>query len=250
VTDLLFEMYDETKLANDALASHLSALEVGSPVSGPHPLRLLLPEVCRTSEVRPLEFGMRAVRRAIRPLTIEMLNRFAASCNVTLNSVLLGTLATQLRTRSGQDQLVINQTYLGRRPDQLRAVGSYSRAVAMEFTFDDESSLVPTCQYVFAETMRTMVAPVRELANATLFSNVSYELNDLRPLPRPSSYQHFNVVLCDLFFHVNQYADGLDAVVLYDVSKFEDADAKLILEYWLLGWKGLDGLGALEDPVS
>jgi hypothetical protein len=241
------EANNESKLANDALVSHLGRLEAGSDESGPQPHPLLLPGALTRADDTTLVFGMRNIRRAISPVTVGKLNRIAARHDITLNSILLGTLATQLWARSGQDQFAINQTYLGRRPDQLRAVGSYSHGVAMEFTFNDKTSLRDVCQSVFAETLRNMAAPDR-VANATLESNISYELNDVRHLPRPSSLPNTPVVLVDLFFVVCEYLDGLDAILSYDVSKFEDSDAELLLEDWMLALEGLDDLESTYLP--
>ena len=36
-----------------------------------------------------------------------------------------------------------------------------------------------------------------------------------------------SVVLCDLFFMVNQFVDGFTALVLYDVSKYKRHDAQV-----------------------
>ena len=141
---LVSEANDESKLANDAVVSHVLVLEAGANEPGLHPHPLLLPAPYTAAEDTPLECGMCCVRRTISPLTIKTLNQIAASRDMTLNSILLGTLATQLRARSGQDIFAINQTYLGRRPDQMRAVGSYSGFVAMEFTFDDKTTGRPS----------------------------------------------------------------------------------------------------------
>jgi len=92
-----------------------------------------------------------------------------------------------------------------------------------------------------------MAAPDR-VANATLESNISYELNDVRHLPRPSSLPNTPVVLVDLFFVVCEYLDGLDAILSYDVSKFEDSDAELLLEDWMLALEGLDDLESTYLP--
>jgi len=235
------EANDESKLANDALVSHLRVLETGSHETVPHPHPVLLPGARTMAENTTPESG-RGISRAISPTTIGKLNRIAAYHNITLNSIFLGTLATQLRAHSGQDRFAINQTYIGRRPDQLLAVGSYSRSVAMEFTFNDKTLLHATCQDVFTqtlETIRNMVAP-DWVANTTHVSNVSYELNNLRNLPR--SLGKPNVVLCDLFFMVNEFAEGFDGALFYDASKFKDADAELLLEDWLLACDGLDDL--------
>ena len=158
--------------------------------------------------------------------------------------------AFESHPRSGQDRFALNQTYLGRRPDQLYAVGSYSSGVAMEFAFDGASSLLSTCRHVFRETIRNMAA-ADKVANATLFSNVSFELNDLRPLPRRSSLPDSDsdslVVLCDLFFMLNEYLDGFEAVLLYDVSMFEEADAELLLQDWWRALERVEALGELDE---
>ena len=191
---------------------------------------------------------MRSAQRIIGPQTIDTLNRVATSSGITLNSLLLGTLSLHLRACSGQDHFAINQTYLGRRPGQLQAVGSYSGHVPMEFHFGDESSLLSTCLHVFAETMHHMAAPDIAIATATLESNVSYELNDLRPMMLPSSVPGtLNVVLCDLFFLVNQYADGFNAMLSYDISKYQDTYAEQLLDGWL---QELEGLGAFDHLPS
>ena len=195
------------------------------------------------------EVGMRTVQRTIEPQTIDMLNRIATRSGITLNSLLLGTLSMHLRACSGQDHFAINQTYLGRRPGQLQAVGSYSGHVPMEFHFGDDSSLLSTCQHVFKETMRHMAAPDIAIATATLESNVGYELNDVRPIPRPSSTHDdtLNVVLGDIFFLVNQYADGFLAMLSYDISKYQQAYAGQLLDGWL---QKLEGLAALDHLPS
>ena len=194
------------------------------------------------------EVGTRSTQRIIGPQTIDTLNRVATSSGVTLNSLLLGTLSLHLRACSGQDHFAINQTYLGRRPGQLQAVGSYSGSVPMEFHFGDESSLLSTCQHVFAETMRHMAAPDIAIATAKFDSNVSYELNDVRPMTQPSSTSGTsNVVLCDLFFLVNQYADGFTAMLSYDLSKYQHTFAEQLLDGWL---QELEVLGTFDHLPS
>lgn len=194
------------------------------------------------------EVGMRTVQRIIGPQTIDTLNRVATSSGITLNSLLLGTLSLHLRACSGQDHFAINQTYLGRRPGQLQAVGSYSGHVPMEFHFGEESSLLSTCQHVFAETMRQMVASDIAIATARLEPNVSYELNDVRPMTQPSPAPGIlNVVLCDLFFLVNQYADGFTAMLSYDISKYQHAYVEQVLDGWLQELEELGTLGHLPS---
>ena len=250
---LNFDTYDEHKLASDAIVAHLHALEAGSIVVEPCPLQLLLPGLCVVAEGTgsSVEAGMRSVQRNLDQHAITKFNHLATRHKVTLNSILLGTLAMHLHALSGQDHFAINQTYLGRRPDQLRAVGSYSTFVAMEFSFDGDSCLASTCEHVFKETMRNMAAAPHKLAMLTSsLANVSYELNDVRPIPRPSSSPQpdnrpmapMGVVLCDLFFLVNEHIDGFTAVVAYDVSKFEHAYAEVLLDGWLQMLCELEGL--------
>jgi hypothetical protein len=239
------QAYDASKLAEDAIVSHLHVLETGSINEFlPHPFQLLLSDACTRAVYTPFEFGMRSIQRAIGPHTIAALNQIAVSSGVTLNSILLGMLATHLRACSGQDKFAINQTYHGRRLDQLQMVGSYSGPVAIQFTFDDHSLLLSACQHAFTETMKSMAASDRAVASSMLMSNVSYELNDLRPITCPSltndkEQVDKGYVLCDLFFIVNEYVDGVAAMVLYDVSKFEHPDTKYLLEGWLQLLEGI-----------
>ena len=119
----------------------------------------------------------------------------------------------------------------------------------MEFHFGDESSLLSTCQHVFGETMRHMTAPDIAIATAKFDSNVSYEMNDLRPMTQPSSASgNLNVVvLCDLFFLVNQYADGFTALLSYDLSKYQHTFVEQLLDGWL---QELEVLGTLHHLPS
>ena len=89
-----------------------------------------------------------------------------------------------------------------------------------------------------------MAAPDIAIATATLESNVSYALNDVRPITRPSSgHTHTsNVVLGDLFFLVNQYVDGFMAVLWYDLSKYQHVHVEQLLDGWLQELEGLDAL--------
>ena len=92
--------------------------------------------------------------------------------------------------------------------------------------------------------MSTMAMPER-LIEATALSNVLYELNDVRPMPRPPLNQGvmIPVVMSDLFFVVTEFADDFVACVLYDVSKFARAGALELLLDWLEVLEGLEGLG-------
>jgi hypothetical protein len=238
----VYEAYSASKLAEDATESHLRVLEAGPQELQAQPLPLLLPSARASTECMLPEgvgiVGMRGAQRILSPSTVEMLTLTATSCGVTLNSILLGTLATYLRGCCSQNRFAIKQTYLGRRPDQLNAVGSYSQGVDMEFAFDDESSLLATCHHVFAETMKNMALMNKAEAATNLYTNVCYELNDMRPIPLSSSVPDMEVVLCDLFFVVDEYVDGCAAIVMYDVNKFEHADAELFLDGWLEGLKG------------
>ena len=96
---VLSDTYDEAKLANDALASHLLQLEAGSsnaPRDEPHPLQLSLPST-RPEDAPSQRRGARLIRRALSALTIQTLSAIAARREMTLNSIVLGTLATHLR---------------------------------------------------------------------------------------------------------------------------------------------------------
>ena len=86
------EAYDASKLAVDAIDSHLFVLEAGvyagAHESQPHPLPLLLPAAL--TRERDVPMGMRGVRRRIADTTISRLNQIAASSGFTLNAILFG----------------------------------------------------------------------------------------------------------------------------------------------------------------
>jgi hypothetical protein len=247
-TRLESEAYGASKLAECAVVRHLRELEIDSSDLAPRPLPLMLP--CAKTRVEKMlrsclniptgAFQNDVAYRTIDALTITKFRKIAASRGVTLNSILLGTLATHFSNYSGQDTFAIEQTYLGRRSDQLNAVGSFSDSVAVQFTFDDKSSLWSTCRHVFKQTMltmRSMAASEGAVPSSTACSNVRYELNDMRPQARPKvAHKNTADISCDLFFLVNEYVDGFATMVVYDVSKFELADVELLLDGWFGVW--------------
>ena len=182
------------------------------------------------------DFGPRVLERTVSAATIAKLNLLANSNGITLNAILLGWLATHLSVVSGQRKFAISQTYLGREPDQLQAIGSFSVSVPLEFDFAQKlsvSSPLVTSQHVFKETMENMASPERLFAGSSLISNIGYELNDVRPKARPQVPPLQGVILCDMFFLMNQYTDGFVANVAYSTGKFSREDVEALLDGWL-----------------
>ena len=73
---------------------------------------------------------------------------------------------------------------------------------------------------------------------------VSWEMNDVRPIskparPAPGEARGRPLKLVDLFFMVNQYADGFDAVLLYDAGKYEPAGLERLVDAWMESWEKL-----------
>mmetsp|Transcript_35073 Transcript_35073/g.91954 ORF Transcript_35073/g.91954 Transcript_35073/m.91954 type:complete len:152 (-) Transcript_35073:128-583(-) len=142
-----------------------------------------------------------------------------------------------LHERSGQEHFAISQTYQGRRPDELQVVGSFACAAAIIFDFSHSPSLREVCQHVFKETQRALrqdsVIPSFQLPT------IMWELNDLRPVPRPKEVQQLEqqFSLSELLFAVNQYADGFQAMfvcdpIIYDANSVVDT----IWTDWVAMW--------------
>jgi len=85
---------------------------------------------------------------------------------------------------------------------------------------------------------------------------IAYELNDVRPMPRPAEARRQTSLfsLVDLFFLVNQHADGFTAMVLFDEGRHEAGGVEACVESWMGMWSSevdpelpldlLDGNGA------
>jgi 3-oxoacyl-(acyl-carrier-protein) synthase/acyl carrier protein len=164
---------------------------------------------------------------------------------LTLNALLLGSLAWRMHECSGQQQFAIGQTYLARGMHELQTVGSFSTCTPLLFDFTTSVSLRATCEHVLRETQRVMSQDT--IIQGTQDIMVLWELNDLRPIPRPTSQTrrvHIPLKIVDLFVVVNQYIDGFEAVVTYQAGRFDD-DA---LEDFVSAW--WDGLHVCEAGLS
>ena len=170
---------------------------------------------------------------------ITMAHAAATDMGVTLNSFLLGTLAWVLHDVHEQRRFAISQTYIGRTPEELRAVGSYSVSVPMVFDFSEEPSLQAVCRHVQRETPQILALDV--IVQSTQVPTVAYELNDARPIKRPAETKRrpTSIVLYDLFFIVNQHSDGYAALVLYDEGKCDAAWVDGCVERWMGSWQGV-----------
>jgi hypothetical protein len=121
---------DAAEVMLDAIARHVETLhakwlEAGLEAAPTRGLRLELS--CKRRTVGPL--AMETVYRRIANDCIVQAKNMATSNGLTLNALLLGSLASLLHAHSRQICFSIAQTYLGRRHDQLAAVGSFSTQV-------------------------------------------------------------------------------------------------------------------------
>ena len=130
---------------------------------------------------------------------------------------------------------------MARRPEMLHTVGSFSHSVPMLFDFSARPSLRATCRFVLRETARMLACDV--LPRTTAVPTVAWELNDIRPVPRPTLLnvegRASNVKSFDLFFMVNEYADGFDAVLLYDSDIYDRGAAEELVSAWMELWHRL-----------
>ena len=169
--------------------------------------------------------------------TIATAQASARRMGVTLNSFLLGTLAWLLHELSEQQCLAISQTYLGREMEQLQAVGSYSASVPMVFNFSDSPTLSMVCRHVQKETQRILAFDA--IMQSVQSVAVAYELNDVRPMERPTEYKQlpYPFLLLDLFFTVNQFSDGFSVMALYDNGKCDAASVDDCAQRWINIWE-------------
>lgn len=155
---------------------------------------------------------------------------------ITLNALLLGSLAWLLHQCLSQRHVAIWQTYLGRSANEMQLVGSYSISTLM--VFPEDLNLEATCRHVQAETQRLLA--LDGIMQSTQVPTVAYELNDLRPMEQPSEAyrQPQAVLLLDLFFFVNQYTDGYSVVVAYDENKHDHLGVDALVKHWIDLWIG------------
>ena len=233
--------HDASVLARNAIARYVTTQSLPREPALPSHATLRLPFA------RPLaeqEADQRSASSSwhVADVTIVAAQSSARRLSVTLNAFLLGTLAWTLRSVSGQQHFPIWQTYLGRGMEELHTVGSFSTTVPMTFDICDGVGLDAVCHHVQAETQRMLAREV--FVQTAQRATVAYELNDLRPLPRPVEQKQkaIKISLVDLFFIVNQFADGYDAVLLYDASKYDVSGAEVCMKSWMSAWMSLGGL--------
>ena len=230
--------HDASVLARNAIARYVTTQSLPREPALPSHATLRLPFA------RPLaeqEADQRSASSSwhVADVTIVAAQSSARRLSVTLNAFLLGTLAWTLRSVSGQQHFAIWQTYLGRGMEELHTVGSFSTTVPMTFDICDGVGL-DAVRAITYKQRRARKVFVQTAQRAT----VAYELNDLRPLPRPVEQKQkaIKVSLVDLFFIVNQFADGYDAVLLYDASKYDVSGAEVCMKSWMSAWMSLGGL--------
>lgn len=225
----------------DAVRHHVRTLGVRAHDVPARLLHLRLP--CERDGAGAI--AMREIRRPLHESVVSGLRRLAAKHKLTLNAIFLGSLAALLHEVSGQSEFAIMQTYLGRGLGQLGVVGSYSTLAPMAFSFEDEPGLLTLCHRVLAETRRMLA--IEPLLQSGQTTTVAWELNDVRPVPRPvllniEGRAASNFKTCDLFFMVNEYADGLDAVLLFDSAVYEHSAAEKIVSAWMQMWQDQERL--------
>ena len=168
--------------------------------------------------------------------TIAAATQIATSSGFTLNALLLGTLACVLRKHSGRDKFAISQTYLARRSDQMQAVGSFSTIKNMVFDFAANPSLISMCRHVLKETQQIM-SRNGVVVGSSQVPPMSYELNDLRPLPMPAAVL-MSQALGEIFFTVNQYIDGYCVIAMFDTGKYSSKGIETFVSEWMEMWVG------------
>ena len=238
---LALQPYSAARVVRDAISHHVDVL-CAEPRDRLPACSLDL--LCKRSTIGPV--AMETVYQHVRDDVMARATELATSRGLTLNALLLGSLASLLHKHSQSSRFAIQHTYLGRRADQLEAVGSFSTWVPMVFSFEGDPSLLHTCRHALRETLAVLksVAVVGGAAAGTEVPSFAYELNDMRPMPRPASMPELadvegrsgGVKLSDVFFIVNQYVDGYSVLVPYDAGMYErDAIEALVME-WMQLW--------------
>ena len=108
----------------------------------------------------------------------------------------------------------------------------------MVFSFEGDPTLLHTCQHALRETLAVLnsVAAGGGTTTGMEVPSFAYELNDVRPIPRPTDISSEAFKLADVFFLVNQHADGYAVLVPYDAGMYErDAIEALVME-WMQLW--------------
>jgi len=158
----------------------------------------------------------------------------ASRMGVTLNALFLGELAIALFERCGQQRFAIAQTYLGRRADELGAVGSFSTTRPLVFDWTGTPSERAVCQQVMKETQRVMALDAIEQSTQPV--TIGWELNDVRPMTRPAEVRQeavpFVMASVQIYFMVNQYADGYDVHVVFGEGRFDSRLLHAFVDVW------------------
>ena len=223
----LVPSYDHADVAVDAVKEHVRRLTHRPPAElSEHACSLQVPALKSKTGVGAVEI----IFEHIPEHGIAAFGDIAASNGYTLNSRLMGALALMLRTHLGQSELAIQQTYLGREPGQLQRVGSHVVGMPIRFRLEGNESLDASCHHVLRETQRHLRGEV-DFSGAV---SICYELNDVRPMPRPESQPQVDFKLVDVFFLVNQYADGYSLMVLYDAGKYDGKGVEACVVEWLI----------------
>jgi len=230
-------LHSASKIGRIAIAHHINALTAPAELVDHVQLRLPFERV--DQPLSALDFVPRVGAMStwhISEQTISAAQQSARRMGITLNAFLFGTLAWRIFECSGQHHFAVGQTFLGRRLDELQAVGSFSTILPFVFDFAGDPSLRDTCQQVHCDTQRVMSNEF--LVQREPIPTVCYELNDLRPLPWPAEERQAesSTHLADLFFLVNQYAQGFAVVASYDAGKYDaDCVESLVLD-WVKMW--------------
>ena len=228
----LITPYDEGKIVSDAIMYHVLSLSEESREMAPLLFNVEL-------SFRHATVGAVCVESPLFRIpgeTIAAATQIATSSGFTLNALLLGTLACVLRKHSGRDKFAISQTYLARRSDQMQAVGSFSTIKNMVFDFAANPSLISMCRHVLKETQQIM-SRNGVVVGSSQVPPMSYELNDLRPLPMPAAVL-MSQALGEIFFTVNQYIDGYCVIAMFDTGKYSSKGIETFVSEWMEMWVG------------
>ena len=226
---LALRPYDVASVVRDAIKHHLETLSSQPPAESTVPELSLDPSLKRSIVVG----GAVATRSIFRLVSTDDMARVtenATSHGLTLNALLLGSLAWLMHQHSQQSEFAIAQTYVGRRLDQLEAVGSYSTCLPMAFSFERDTSLQETCARVLRETLAVLKNGVAA-GGSMAPPSFAYELNDVRPIPQPTPQQldeSTGVALVkDIFFSAQSALPG-------DVPSKLAVGARPLTRHWFV----------------
>ena len=220
--------YSESAIAYNAIAHHVRGLQL-EPLA---PVANYVAFPFALTNGGPSHGGL--VNFRIPDETITTLERVAASCGLTLNALFLGTLAGRVHKRSGMSDFSIAQVYLGRALNEMGAVGSYSTAVPMHFSFGEGRTFLAACKHALAETMQTIDSITKGLVGPMLERpSLLYELTDLRPLPHPGLDHPPPEVVEEMTVQINRFVDGYVLCVVYDTGKYKSECIEAFLHEWI-----------------